>query len=179
MLIIFPTAPCSCRSGSGDDSYSSRRGSRSALPSKRSYSSERSTGTPPVSKKRIIIHLKPINVLTQHDYSTAFNVLTVYSKVRSVTNVALSFLDLFLFTVCSFFSIYFFYFCLVCLSFSSILYLLLSFSSVLKIFFFSFVYSFSSLILFALICFLLFSFKFPFLSLILSHLSSFFPSSIF
>ncbi|GAA6086229.1 matrin-3 [Tachysurus ichikawai] len=31
-------------SGSADDSYSSRRGSRSSLPSKRSYSSERSTG---------------------------------------------------------------------------------------------------------------------------------------
>ncbi|XP_017315655.1 matrin-3 [Ictalurus punctatus] len=55
-------------SGSGDDSYSSRRGSRSALPSKRSYSSERSTGDLSSTSERFFHPPKPFTKVVVAKY---------------------------------------------------------------------------------------------------------------
>ncbi|XP_026777958.3 matrin-3 [Pangasianodon hypophthalmus] len=55
-------------SGSVDDSYSSRRGSRSSLPSKRSYSSERSTGDLSSPSERFFHPPKPFTKVVVAKY---------------------------------------------------------------------------------------------------------------
>ncbi|KAF4072828.1 hypothetical protein AMELA_G00251830 [Ameiurus melas] len=55
-------------SGSGDDSYSSRRGSRSTLPSKRSYSSERSAGDLSSTSERFFHPPKPFTKVVVAKY---------------------------------------------------------------------------------------------------------------